>query len=77
VVWVSPVAFEGEPRLALTECPVSFVSGESLSWVEDFAAHVSAGGAGDLRDWPARRVDAFTVLSAEARKQERERRGEE
>jgi hypothetical protein len=72
VVWVSAFGIEGEARLALSECPVSFVGGESLSFVEDFLAHAAAGGGGDPREWPARRVDAFTVLYSELKKLERE-----
>ncbi len=73
---MSPFGVAGEPRLALSECPVSFVGGESLSWIEDFLAHRAAGGGGDPRQWPARRVDAFTVLHAEIKKLEREEHGE-
>jgi hypothetical protein len=75
-VWVSPFGLKGEPRLALSECPVSFISGESVCFVEDFLAHTAAGGAGDMQTWPARRVDAFTLLFAEVRKQERDEHGE-
>jgi hypothetical protein len=76
VVWVSSFALPGEPRLALSECPVSFVDGESLSFVEDFLAHAAAGGGGDLKEWRARRVDAFSVLHAEMKKLEWEEHGE-
>jgi hypothetical protein len=76
VVWVSPVALQGERRLALSECPVSFIRGESVSFVEDFLAHLAAGGGGDPRGWAARRVDAFCVLYTEMKKQEREEHGE-
>jgi hypothetical protein len=76
VVWVSPFGLPGEARLALSECPVSFLGGESVSFVEDFLAHLATGGGGDPRGWPARRVDAFTVLYTEMRKLEREEHGE-
>ena len=76
VVWVSPVALQGERRLALSECPVSFVGGDCLAFVEDFSAFVAAGGGGDPRQWLARRVDAFAVLYAEMKKLEWEEHGE-
>ncbi len=76
VVWVSPVAVQGERRLALSECPVSFIRGESVSFIEDFLAHVAAGGGTEPREWPARRVDAFSVIYTEMKKQEREEHGE-
>jgi len=76
VVWVSSFALQGESRLALSECPVSFIGGESVSFIEDFMAHVAGGGGGDPRGWPARRADAFTVLHTEMKKQEREEHGE-
>jgi hypothetical protein len=76
VVWVSPFGAQGEPRLALSECPVSFLGGESVSFLEDFLAYLAAGGGGDPRQWPARRADAFTVLHAEMKKLEREEHGE-
>jgi hypothetical protein len=76
VVWVSSFGVAGEPRLALSECPVSFVGGESLSFVEDFLAYAAAGGGGDPVDWHARRVDAFAVLHAEMKRLEWEEHGE-
>jgi hypothetical protein len=76
VVWVSPFSLGGEPRLALSQCPVSFIGAESVSLIEEFVAHVAAGGSGDIRKWAARRVDAFTVLYAEMKKQERAEHGE-
>jgi hypothetical protein len=62
--------------LALSECPVSFLGGERVSFIEDFLAHVAAGSGGDPRQWPARRVDAFLVLYTEMKKLEREEHGE-
>jgi hypothetical protein len=76
VVWVSPFAIAGEARLALSECPVSFIRGESASFIEDFLARAAAGGGGDPQSWPARRVDAFTVLFTEVKKLEREQHAE-
>ena len=62
-------------QLGIGECPVSYVTGESLAWVEDYWAHEALGGQGELLAWPARRVDAFLVLKAEQRKWEAERNG--
>ena len=67
---------EGEPRVAHEECPVSYISGESAAWVEDFLAHRTLCRGADLLGWPARRVDAFMLLSGELRKWENQRRGE-
>ena len=48
----------------LTECPRSFITPESLTMLEEH--HVwSLGGRGDLREYPARSVEAFTVLESE------------
>ena len=76
VVWVSSVRTVGEPRLSLTECPVSVIRGESWSYVEGFFAHLALGGDGDLLEWPARRVDAYTLLHAELTKEESKRDAE-
>lgn len=66
-MWVSPFANEGGQRLGLEECPVSFVTGESQSFVDDFLAHLALGASESIRSWPARRVDAFAVLHGELR----------
>lgn len=71
-MWVSAIKTRGEPRLTLSACPVSSITGESVSFVEDFFAHTMCGAAGDLQRWPARRVEAFAVLYGELRKWERE-----
>ena len=76
VVWVSSIGIEGEPRVSLEECPVSYVSGESAAWVEDFLAHRALCRGADTGEWPARRVDAFVLLSGELRKWENQRRAE-
>ncbi len=62
--------------MTLDECPVSYISGESAAWVEDFLAHRALDRGADLGEWPARRVDAFVLLSGELRKWENQRRGE-
>ena len=75
-MWVSPVASRGRQRLALAECPVSAISGESVAFVEDFLAHVSMQRGEDLTNWTARRVDAFSTLYAELREWKKEQDGE-
>lgn len=67
----------GERRLALDECPVSYISGDSVAFREDFLAHVVIPSAEKLGDWPARRVDAFAVLYGELNKLERRTNAEE
>lgn len=62
-------------KLGIEQCPVSYVSGESLAWVEDFWAHQALGKPDDLLRWSGRRVDAFLVLKAEQRRLEAERDG--
>lgn len=43
------------------ECPVSSISADSITLLEQF--HVwRMAGKGDLRDFPARTVEAFAVL---------------
>lgn len=73
VVWVSQVATKGKPRLALSECPVSYISGESYALLEDFVAHQLIPGSQELAQWPARRVEAFAILSSELREMENHR----
>ena len=70
MVWVSRIRVRGESRLALSECPVSYITGDSVAAVEDFLVHQALGGGTDLLDWPSRRVDAFAVLGRELRKLE-------
>ena len=64
-----------EDSVATTECPVSYVTGESMAFLEDFYVHQSLGGAREILEWPARRVDAFAALKAELTKVELERNG--
>ncbi len=50
--------------MRLTECPRSFIRPESLTLLEEH--HVwRMGGSGDLREYPAKIVEAFTVLESE------------
>jgi hypothetical protein len=48
----------------LTECPQSFIRPESLTLLEEHHAW-RMGGSGDLRAYPAKSVEAFTVLESE------------
>lgn len=64
-VWVSSFAIRGERRVGASECPVSFVSGESVAWVELFAARRILGQDEGLQAWPARQVDALLLLNSE------------
>lgn len=68
IVWLWQSEAQPEDRVATTECPVSYVSGESMALLEDFYAQHALGGKRDVLDWPARRVDAFALLRGELRK---------
>ena len=48
----------------LTECPRSFIRPESLTVLEEHQLW-RMGGGGDLREYPAKSVEAFTVLESE------------
>jgi hypothetical protein len=52
---------------------VSYISGQSLAWLDDFYAQEALGAGAEFEAWPARRVEAFLVLKGEMRKAERER----
>ena len=73
---MSRIPAKGETRVVLGECPTSYVSGESLAWIEDFGAWRLLGAGGDVAGWPARRAEAFLILEAERRKSEWSRDGE-
>lgn len=72
---MSRIATASEPRPASEECPVSYVTGESLAYVEAFFAWRALGG-GDPLQWPAKKADAFRLLDVELKKVERSRNGE-
>jgi len=40
VVWISNIRVRGESRLALEECPVSYITGDSVAAVEDFLVYL-------------------------------------
>ncbi len=75
IVWLWQGQGRTQDRVATTECPVSFVTGESLAFVEDFYTCQTLGGAPDVLGWAARRVDAFVELRAELKKTELEANG--
>jgi len=54
--------------VAVTTCPVSYLSAQSLAWVEEYVAWKTIGGAG-LTRLRARTVEAFCVLESEAAKE--------
>ncbi len=62
----APVWLRG--TVASTECPRSYVSADSLSWLEAF--HVwRLGGKDDLRQYSAKTVEAISVLESELLKE--------
>lgn len=65
-----PEAALTPPRLVWTRrevatdtCPKSYVSAQSLAWIEQFYIWKVCGGS--LFDLPARQVDAFLILEQE------------
>jgi hypothetical protein len=54
-----------------TECPKSYISSESLAWIERYQAG-RVFGFGDVLTLPARAVDAFCVLETEIAKEKRD-----
>ena len=69
-MWVWQNESRPTDRVGTTECPISFVSGESVALLEDFYAHELLGAGEKMLHWPARRVDAFLLLKAELKKVE-------
>lgn len=52
--------------VSASECPKSYITAESLGWVEQFAIRRILGATlSDLAQTPARTVDAFSVLEQE------------
>lgn len=49
-----------------TECPRSYVSAQSLAWLEEYHAW-RLGGRGSVRELPARLVEALAILDNELR----------
>jgi hypothetical protein len=54
--------------VAVTSCPVSHISPQSLAWIEDFVAMKVLKNV-NSRDLPARTVEAFCILENEAKRE--------
>jgi hypothetical protein len=72
-----PAAERGEGRIVwgrgqeyLDECPKSFVTGESLSLIEEFFVRQALGASLSIAA-PARTVDAFLILRDQMEQEER------
>ena len=68
-----PAEEQGRPvwvrrKAVTTSCPRSYVSADSLSWLEQYLAW-RAGGGGSLIDLPARMAEAFLILEQEWREE--------
>jgi hypothetical protein len=51
--------------VAVAECPKSYITPQSLTWIEEF--HIrKLFGFGDVTELPARTVDAFCTLERES-----------
>lgn len=57
VVW-------GRKRASTEECPTSFITGQSLAWIEEFVARRRLS-IPDSLDVDARKLDAFLILQKE------------
>ena len=75
MVWISSAAQGRGPRLTLAECPVSYVTGESTAWLEEFYAYLMFPSGVTVLEWQARRVDAFAVLLRDLREMEKSQHG--
>lgn len=51
-------------RVATTKCPKSFVTAESLTWVEEFLVRRRLG-RWEPGEWGARDAEAFLILEQE------------
>ena len=74
--WLSEAAAQPEKVIwarhdaRSTQCPTSFISAESLAWIERYQAG-RVFGFGDVMELPARTVDAFCVLELELAREKR------
>jgi hypothetical protein len=59
-----PVVVWGRKRARTEECPKSFITGQSLAWIEEFVARRRLS-VPDSLDADARKVDAFLILQRE------------
>ncbi len=48
-----------------SECPVSFITAESIGLLEEYWVRKTVGGQVDVHSMPARLVDAWQILDAE------------
>jgi hypothetical protein len=48
--------------VAVSACPKSVITGDSLALIEEFQARRAFGDFGSVGDMPARSVDAFQML---------------
>jgi len=69
-VWLWQSEARRSDHVAIEECPVSYVTGESLAYLEDFYAREACAKSDDVLQWAARHVDAYMALKAEQRKVE-------
>jgi hypothetical protein len=60
----NPVVVWGRKRARTEECPKSFITGQSLAWIEEFVARRRLS-VPDSLDADARKVDAFLILQRE------------
>ena len=51
--------------VSIFECPKSYITAESLTWIEEFQVR-KLFGFGDVMSLPARAVDAFCTLERES-----------
>ena len=68
----------GEPRMVWgrkaarsDECPKSYITGDSLTLIEEFAARRRLG-IPDSTEMPARKIDAFLILQREIEREQRD-----
>jgi hypothetical protein len=63
-----PIVWSGGSAVA-EQCPVSMMSGQLAAWLDLFTMW-SNGIVGMSAEWPAKDLDAMTVLANEARRVE-------
>ncbi len=73
---MSRLGRQGERRVSSTECPVSQVTADSRSLLEQFLSEKQLGRGAATVDRPARVVDAFVVLAREVELVKEGARGE-
>jgi len=48
--------------IAVSSCPKSIITGESLAFIEEYQSRKAFGDFGRIHDIPAKTLDAFGVL---------------